>query len=323
MPRQPRRLGLHRAQSANAVWVNLQRGLVGSDVAAAQLAMMNRGVFVRGGATGVFDTYTWYAVNTFQRHNGLRVTGVIDVATARRLGLFDLANPTVDWTDIRRWATGPLVTKAQQLLMSRGVFVRGGATGVFDSYTWYAVNTFQRYNALRVTGVIDIATARKLGMFGGASPATTTMSLTLAAPRAGGNDGARGSRPHDDVDNDFDDHDDVDNHGSDDDIDHRLRTDDVGRGGGSGRSDGARWGRHDRRPRVARHRRRRTAGRGRARSGGCGRDLRDGTGSRSGRVSTDQHGHYRFDAIPDGNYRVAIELAADRTIYHRRPAVRR
>ena len=176
-----RALGLLTAPHPSSVWTALSQGSTGINVARAQRALMDRGVFVRGGATGRFDVYTYYAVLTFQRHNGLRVTGVVDVETAKALGLFDLANPLATWVDLALGSAGAMVQSAEQALLRKGVYVRDGVDGVFKLWDFYAVNTFQRYNGLPVTGRIDLATASRLGMF---EPVTTIAATSLAVASA-------------------------------------------------------------------------------------------------------------------------------------------
>ena len=58
----------------------------GSRCAAAQNALIRGGIHVAGGATGAFSIGTYYAVRTFQRFQGLPVTGVVDPATAMPWG---------------------------------------------------------------------------------------------------------------------------------------------------------------------------------------------------------------------------------------------
>ena len=69
-----------------ATWPTVGRGAVGSTVRQVESALIARGISVRGGVDGVFDVWLVYAVNTFQRHNGLPVSGVVDIATAVRTG---------------------------------------------------------------------------------------------------------------------------------------------------------------------------------------------------------------------------------------------
>ena len=155
-----RALGILAAPPPDSAWSNLAINSRSFQVAAAQRALMNLKIFVRGGATGDFTMYTSYAVQTFQRHHNLPVTGTIDLATARALGLFN--DPMVNWHDARLGSSGSFVTRAEQALIAAGVNVAKGADGVFGIDTYYAVQTFQRYHNLAVTGIIDLATARAL-----------------------------------------------------------------------------------------------------------------------------------------------------------------
>ena len=177
-----RALGLIVAPQPSSVWSNLTVGALGTRVASAQRALMDAGVFVRGGATGRYDVYSYYATQTFQRRNGLPVTGIVDVATARALGLFDLDDPVVTWRDLRLGSTGDAVTRAERALIAARVHVSNGADAVFGIDTYYAVLTYQRYHGLPVTGIIDRATADSLGLFG--TPAASVLLATAVAPAA-------------------------------------------------------------------------------------------------------------------------------------------
>ena len=67
----------------------------------AQQMLLDTGIRLPSGVTGRFDVYTLYAVQTYQRHHGLPVTGVVDVETARSLGLLDPdGNPVASWVDL-------------------------------------------------------------------------------------------------------------------------------------------------------------------------------------------------------------------------------
>jgi SdrD B-like domain/Putative peptidoglycan binding domain len=66
-------------------------------------------------------------------------------------------------------------------LIAAGVRVVGGVDGIFKIGDWYAVQTFQRHNGLPVTGVIDMATAVRLGSIGPAATATATASVLATA----------------------------------------------------------------------------------------------------------------------------------------------
>lgn len=63
----------------------LQYGAQGSDVQRIQRLLIQAGYSVSGGADGVYGTATRSAVQSFQRSNGLAVTGKVDAATERAL----------------------------------------------------------------------------------------------------------------------------------------------------------------------------------------------------------------------------------------------
>jgi peptidoglycan hydrolase-like protein with peptidoglycan-binding domain len=62
---------------------------VGETVEAVQDALVDAGVDVPGGADGVYGNDTMAAVAAYQRRDGdLQVTGAVDMATARALGVY-------------------------------------------------------------------------------------------------------------------------------------------------------------------------------------------------------------------------------------------
>jgi len=69
-------------------WVLLESGDSGEAVVSAQEALIEEGVSIDGGADGVYGAATAAAVESFQRDNGLDVTGTIDDATATALGVY-------------------------------------------------------------------------------------------------------------------------------------------------------------------------------------------------------------------------------------------
>ena len=75
---------------AAAPWTVLVPGAEGEVVAAVQEALIAAGVEVAGGADGVYGNDTMAAVAEYQRRNdGLQVTGAVDIATARSLGVYE------------------------------------------------------------------------------------------------------------------------------------------------------------------------------------------------------------------------------------------
>ena len=97
---------------------------------------------------------------------------------------------------------GDRVRSLQQALVDRGITVRGGVDGLFGSATSAAVMNFQRTQSLRVTGIVDAATAAALGLNAAAVPADSPVAQasievfpvqgacgftdTWHAPRSGG-----------------------------------------------------------------------------------------------------------------------------------------
>jgi peptidoglycan hydrolase-like protein with peptidoglycan-binding domain len=102
-------------------------------------------------------------------------------------------------------AGGEVVEKVQDALIAAGVDVPGGADGVYGNDTMAAVAAYQRQTeGLQVTGAVDMATARSLGVFEDpnavdeptpttASPSQTTVAAAAPAP-------AQGAAPEDTAD---------------------------------------------------------------------------------------------------------------------------
>ena len=161
-------------------WVTVRRGDRGSLVAMVQNALIRRGIALVGGADGVFGQYTEAAVARFQTSVGLAANGVVDMATAQQLGIYNGTvtppppppPPTAPtWSNVAIGARGSTVAAIQRAVMNAGIYLRGGADGVFGSYTKAAVSTYQSRRGLPATGVVDAATAQAMGLFqGGTTP---------------------------------------------------------------------------------------------------------------------------------------------------------
>lgn len=82
---------------AAAPWTVLVPGAEGDVVREVQEALLEAGIEVRGGADGVFGNDTMASVAAYQQGvEGLQVTGAVDVATARALGVLDEATDDVE-----------------------------------------------------------------------------------------------------------------------------------------------------------------------------------------------------------------------------------
>ncbi len=177
--------------------VGLSQGATGADVVALQNALIAAGVTVPGGADGVFGPATKSALTAYQSRSGLATSGTLDNPTATALGLIAPASAASGALAVG--AQGDGVKELQNALMAFGVFVPGGADGVFGPATKTAVSNFQRWNGLAVTGEADAATASKLklGSTPSAAPAgvagpTAPAASSPSAGFVGMTTGARG-----------------------------------------------------------------------------------------------------------------------------------
>jgi peptidoglycan hydrolase-like protein with peptidoglycan-binding domain len=173
-------------------------GESGPSVVAVQNAIMRNGFTLRGGATGNFDARTRTVLRTFQRVVGLKVTGVVDAATARAL---KLSTATQEATATQapvatpvatQPSSGPFITKlpkrgsgsksvviVQKALIAAGIPVAGGADGIFGAGTTRAITAFQKAKNIKATGRLDQQTAIALGVMAppvavAVAPAPTT-----------------------------------------------------------------------------------------------------------------------------------------------------
>jgi len=169
--------------------VGLRPGALGESVAALQRRLLDLGVTVRGGADGIFGPATANALKAFQESRQLEATGIVDDATAAALSQTATADADGHSHDADQeenagttqgfgvyGETSDRVAALQNALMSAGITVRGGADGVFGSATSAAVMSFQRRESLQVTGVVNIATAEKLGLASSAAPSDSPVA---------------------------------------------------------------------------------------------------------------------------------------------------
>jgi peptidoglycan hydrolase-like protein with peptidoglycan-binding domain len=177
--------------------LGLQQGATGADVVALQTALLAAGVKVPGGADGVFGPATKSALTAYQSRAGLPTTGEVDAGTAAALGVSTPAPAAASSSGaLSIGAKGEAVKALQTALMAAGVFVPGGADGVFGQATKTAVSSFQRWNGLAVSGTADAATAALLKLGSGATTpaAASKPPLQTAASTSfvGMKSGARG-----------------------------------------------------------------------------------------------------------------------------------
>jgi murein DD-endopeptidase MepM/ murein hydrolase activator NlpD len=143
------------------------------DVVALQKSLLASGITVRGGADGAFGPATAAAVRAYQESVGLAGTGVVDEPTMSKLTAATPApspapspaptpTPTPTTVLLRKGANGTKVADLQRLLIKAGITLRGGADGVYGSYTAAAVSAFQAQSNLPQTGEVDDVTMAAL-----------------------------------------------------------------------------------------------------------------------------------------------------------------
>ena len=121
--------------------------------------------FNPGLVNGRFDAQTERALGAYQASRGLPRSGVLNLATLRRL-LADFGVPTtaplpIGSTVLRPGDAGPAVRMLQGDLQQFG-FHPGPADGVFGPRTEAALLAYQSSRHLSPTGVLDAATFRQL-----------------------------------------------------------------------------------------------------------------------------------------------------------------
>jgi hypothetical protein len=118
------------------------------------------------------------------------VTTFIAATVQQVLAGENVSPAAAPWTVLVPGAEGEIVAAVQQALIAADVEVAGGADGLYGNDTMAAVAEYQRFNdGLQVTGAVDVATARALGVYqdstdetpGTTAPATTVPGSTQSA----------------------------------------------------------------------------------------------------------------------------------------------
>ena len=130
-------------------------------VKSLQKALIAAKVSVRGGADGHFGSATTTAVTTFQQSTRIAATGVVNQLTSQLLGLTPA--PTLP----KMGDAGESVKSLQNLLITAGITVKGGADGKFGVATKNAISAFQKAQGLTTTGSLNLQTALYIGFIPG------------------------------------------------------------------------------------------------------------------------------------------------------------
>ena len=152
--------------SEYAQLVGLRPGALGDSVAALQRRLLDLGITVRGGVDGVFGPATAQSLKAFQDRGGLEKTGIVDELTAIALSKNSSGGESYGSTSGYGvyGEGGARVLSLQTALTQAGITLRGGPDGWFGSATSAAIMKFQRREGIQVTGVVNNATAERLGL---------------------------------------------------------------------------------------------------------------------------------------------------------------
>ena len=156
-------------------------------VRALQKALIASGISVKGGVDGRFGAGTTKAVTSFQQNMRVAATGIVDQLTAQLLGLTPA--PTLP----KIGDSGDVVKSLQNLLITAGLTVKGGADGKFGNATKTAITAFQKAQGLAANGTLDLRTALYIGFIPGlvtnnpngsttTTPATTPTTIPTTSP---------------------------------------------------------------------------------------------------------------------------------------------
>ena len=156
-------------------------------VRALQQALIASGISVKGGVDGRFGAGTTKAVTSFQQNMRVAATGIVDQLTAQLLGLTPA--PTLP----KIGDSGDVVKSLQNLLITAGLTVKGGADGKFGNATKTAITAFQKAQGLTANGTLDLRTALYIGFIPGlatnnpngsttTTPATTPTTIPTTSP---------------------------------------------------------------------------------------------------------------------------------------------
>ena len=126
-------------------------------IAVVQQRLMDLGYMDPDEPTEHFGSMTLEAVESFQKLNGLEVTGVIDEATYARMFSDEAAEFVISTGD-----TGDAVEEIQDRLYELGFLDKDSRTGTFGDKTFEAVVAFQTANKLDPDGFVGTVTREAL-----------------------------------------------------------------------------------------------------------------------------------------------------------------
>ncbi|MEM9748051.1 MAG: peptidoglycan-binding protein, partial [Actinomycetota bacterium] len=174
-------------------FVGLEQGDQGDAVRELQQRLDQSGVFVPGGADGIFGPATARALRQFQSWNGLGTTGTVTRAVVNVLDLGTTSSSTGSSTGnsssastssstsastsassasgstnpfvgLQQGSTGDRVAQVQRALQNSGLIVVGGVDGVFGPATARTLRAFEKIHGLTQDGVVGEREVSLLGL---------------------------------------------------------------------------------------------------------------------------------------------------------------
>ena len=169
----------------------LQKGASGSDVVALQEALIELG-FLTGTADGKFGSGTEKAVIAFQQANDYPATGIMDANIQAFLYTGKPKNikgektsiktlSPVEGVSMKKGNKGTAVTNLQKRLIELG-YLKGTASGTYDSNTISAIRSFQKKNGLKSDGTATAETQKALYSEAAVSASATATPKVKATP---------------------------------------------------------------------------------------------------------------------------------------------
>lgn len=141
----------------------LKKGMKHTDVASLQEKLNILGYFEDDEYTNYFGEKTEAALKAFQKEAGLEQDGVAGKETFRLLTIKIKQNEILpeNFEPVKEGDSGDKVVDIQEKLKNLDIY-KTEVTSIFDQATIEAVMSFQKANALPLTGIVDSATLIKL-----------------------------------------------------------------------------------------------------------------------------------------------------------------
>jgi peptidoglycan hydrolase-like protein with peptidoglycan-binding domain len=153
-------------------------------IRSAQIALRSRNYY-KGPIDGVMNQATREAIQNFQHDRRIAMTGELDVGTARALGVpADIAGPPTQIAGPPTqtvFISAEAIRFAQITLRDRGYYT-GPINGVMNQATHNAIRQLQRDRNLRMSGELDLITAREMGIAGDSG--IESAAIDIVNPRA-------------------------------------------------------------------------------------------------------------------------------------------